>query len=224
MALTIALFAIGDYMFFGFSLKFYVLSALRLALIVYSIVQVRYIGRVKNYRSYDTSTFIYLLAVVVGILLVNSTRPENFLPHIIVIDAAVFVFYLVIPIRFIYQALPSLIFSLGEVLIIILSFPSFEMSALFTALFSLLFANVIAFLASLQLHSYRWWIFQDVLDRKNTERLVAIGQTAGMIGHDIRNPLQAIVSELYLAKESIAKSSHPGESARALMFISTQKG
>jgi signal transduction histidine kinase len=36
---------------------------------------------------------------------------------------------------------------------------------------------------------------------KETERLAAIGQTAGMVGHDIRNPLQAIVSELYLAKE-----------------------
>jgi PAS domain S-box-containing protein len=33
-----------------------------------------------------------------------------------------------------------------------------------------------------------------------TERLAAIGQTAGMVGHDIRNPLQAIAGELYLAK------------------------
>jgi len=35
-------------------------------------------------------------------------------------------------------------------------------------------------------------------------RLVAIGQTAGMVGHDIRNPLQAIVGELYLAKDEVA--------------------
>jgi PAS domain S-box-containing protein len=33
-----------------------------------------------------------------------------------------------------------------------------------------------------------------------SERLAAIGQTAGMVGHDIRNPLQAIAGELYLAK------------------------
>jgi len=38
---------------------------------------------------------------------------------------------------------------------------------------------------------------------KKNERLAAIGQTAGMVGHDIRNPLQAIVGELYLAKEEI---------------------
>jgi polar amino acid transport system substrate-binding protein len=35
---------------------------------------------------------------------------------------------------------------------------------------------------------------------KDSERMVAIGQTAGMVGHDIRNPLQAITSELYLEK------------------------
>ncbi len=38
---------------------------------------------------------------------------------------------------------------------------------------------------------------------KNAERLAAIGQTAGMIGHDIRNPLQAIAGELFLMKQEI---------------------
>ncbi|XHH09176.1 MAG: nitrogen regulation protein NR(II) [Candidatus Bathyarchaeia archaeon] len=38
---------------------------------------------------------------------------------------------------------------------------------------------------------------------KEAERLAAIGQTAGMVGHDIRNPLQAIICELYLAKTEI---------------------
>ncbi len=33
---------------------------------------------------------------------------------------------------------------------------------------------------------------------KESERLAAIGQTAGMVGHDIRNPLQAIISDIYL--------------------------
>jgi len=35
---------------------------------------------------------------------------------------------------------------------------------------------------------------------KDAERMAAIGQTAGMVGHDIRNPLQSIVGELYLAR------------------------
>jgi PAS domain S-box-containing protein len=39
---------------------------------------------------------------------------------------------------------------------------------------------------------------------KDSERLAAIGATAGMVGHDIRNPLQAITSDLYLAKTDLA--------------------
>jgi len=38
---------------------------------------------------------------------------------------------------------------------------------------------------------------------KDAERLATIGETAGMIGHDIRNPLQAIIGELYLTKDSL---------------------
>jgi signal transduction histidine kinase/HAMP domain-containing protein len=39
---------------------------------------------------------------------------------------------------------------------------------------------------------------------KEAERFAAIGATAGMVGHDIRNPLQSILSELFLAKSEIA--------------------
>ena len=35
------------------------------------------------------------------------------------------------------------------------------------------------------------------------ERLAAIGQVAGMVGHDIRNPLQALTSEVYLIKTEL---------------------
>lgn len=38
---------------------------------------------------------------------------------------------------------------------------------------------------------------------KDQERLAAIGQTAGMVGHDLRNPLQAISGEVYLAKKEV---------------------
>ena len=38
---------------------------------------------------------------------------------------------------------------------------------------------------------------------KDSERLAAIGQTAGMVGHDLRNPLQTILGELYLANAEV---------------------
>jgi PAS domain S-box-containing protein len=41
------------------------------------------------------------------------------------------------------------------------------------------------------------------LQLRASERLAAIGQTAGMVGHDIRNPLQAITGDLYLIEQEI---------------------
>lgn len=38
---------------------------------------------------------------------------------------------------------------------------------------------------------------------KNAERLAAIGETAAMVGHDLRNPLQSLFCMIYLAKERL---------------------
>ena len=52
---------------------------------------------------------------------------------------------------------------------------------------------------------------EDITERKemekqmqNKERLAVIGATAGMVGHDIRNPLQAIAGDLYLIDNDVA--------------------
>jgi phosphoglycerate-specific signal transduction histidine kinase len=60
---------------------------------------------------------------------------------------------------------------------------------------------------------------------RDSERLAEIGQTDGWVGHDIRNPLQAIVSELYLAKENIRdapESNCKSELIDSLNFIQQQ--
>jgi PAS domain S-box-containing protein len=44
-------------------------------------------------------------------------------------------------------------------------------------------------------------IVEDKTAEEETKRLSIIGATAGMVGHDIRNPLQAIVSDVYLLKD-----------------------
>jgi PAS domain S-box-containing protein len=54
-----------------------------------------------------------------------------------------------------------------------------------------------------------------------SERLAAIGATAGMVGHDIRNPLQAITGDLFLIEQEIntksnCKSQEIAESVAAI--------
>ena len=48
---------------------------------------------------------------------------------------------------------------------------------------------------------------EDKTEEEKTKRLSAIGATAGMVGHDIRNPLQAIVGDIYLLKEYLTSMS-----------------
>ena len=51
---------------------------------------------------------------------------------------------------------------------------------------------------------------------RDSERLAAIGATAGMVGHDIRNPLQAITSDVFLAKTELASTPDSEEKKNAL--------
>ncbi len=46
-------------------------------------------------------------------------------------------------------------------------------------------------------------IVEDKTEEEETKRLSTIGQVAGMVGHDLRNPLQSIVGEIYLAKNEL---------------------
>ena len=65
-------------------------------------------------------------------------------------------------------------------------------------------------------------ISRDITERKalerqlqDKERLAAIGATAGMVGHDIRNPLQAIAGDLFLIDNDVASLSE-GETKEGL--------
>jgi signal transduction histidine kinase len=46
-------------------------------------------------------------------------------------------------------------------------------------------------------------IVEDKTEEEQTKRLSIIGQVAGMVGHDLRNPLQTIIGEVYLAEKEL---------------------
>lgn len=83
--------------------------------------------------------------------------------------------------------------------------------------------------AEQKLEEYAKNLEQLVLERtrqlKDAERMAAIGQTAGMIGHDIRNPLQAIAGELFLMQQgvdSLFDSEHKRGVQESLVSIQEQ--
>lgn len=203
LAIAVALFGLSDYPFLGLSIEFLTLELLRLGFIVYSVIEVVRLNRSRNHRSYDKSIFIYLLTFVLFSLLVSATRPEGYLVQSIIVGISIFVFYLSIPTKFLNQAILSTVYTVGDLVLLLITIPP-SAAADFQVIFSVLFfANAIAALTSWQFNYYRWLTFNDLNERKKTERFVVIGQTAGMVGHDIRNPLQAITSDLYLIEEEL---------------------
>jgi PAS domain S-box-containing protein len=71
-------------------------------------------------------------------------------------------------------------------------------------------------------------ISRDITERKklekqlqDRERLAAIGATAGMVGHDIRNPLQAILSSLYLMKSDLDSMPKSEEKNNLLLELNS---
>jgi PAS domain S-box-containing protein len=64
-------------------------------------------------------------------------------------------------------------------------------------------------------------ISKQVEQLKNAERLSAIGETAGMVGHDIRNPLQSILGETYLLKSDVDSLPESDLNARLKESISS---
>ena len=58
--------------------------------------------------------------------------------------------------------------------------------------------------------------FNDVSELDQARRLAAVGETAGMVGHDIRNPLQAITSDVYLLKTDLSSCFERDEKKNAL--------
>jgi len=59
---------------------------------------------------------------------------------------------------------------------------------------------------------------------KEAERMVTIGETAGMVGHDLRNPLQAIVNTVYLANMKLdALPSESAEKSEVKAYLETME-
>lgn len=218
-------FAFNDYQFFGLSSEFYGLVALRLGLLFYTVFELIQIGTLKNYRKYDTSITAYSLVILICSGIINATRPQNFTAQVIITIIAVFVICMITPNRFVNQIFLSATAAVGESVVILWFLQAPPVTYVFTIFFGLALAFVIALSGSWQLQTYRRKRFQEstknielqhqleehsknleklveekTLELRKSERMATIGQVAGMVGHDLRNPLMSISNAAYYLK------------------------
>jgi PAS domain S-box-containing protein len=164
----ILIYVFSDYQFFGNSLEFYALAAMRASLAIYGWWLLSYLARVRDRLSYDRSVTAWLAVAIVVNLAINFTRPENYVVHVIVVAVFVFIIYLVIPNRLANQVVLTSALTAGEFLLIFfMTRPS--MLILVPVLFSLIFTCFIAFTSSWQLHYQRRKGFIEISDRKKAE-------------------------------------------------------
>lgn len=223
--LPIVGFIINDYQLFSWSTNFFSLVALRIVLLSIICVGLFRISKVKNSGQYDTLLLTVIFLIMVGGGIINLFRPPEFAAQAIITIVSIFIIYLVIPLRFLHQSILATLVTVGEAAIIVLVVKPTEPTVLFSLLFSLFLVNLIAALSSWQLHTYRKRTYEEFVKRqaiqdkleqhtlnleelvdertrklKNAERFAAIGATAGMVGHDLRNPLSGIANASYYLK------------------------
>jgi PAS domain S-box-containing protein len=167
LTLPLVLFFYNDYLFFSLSLEFYLLTAARLGLIIYTIIFYAYLGRIKTSRQYFRSAFTWGLAGAAFQLAVNSSRPESFLFHVIMVIILIFANCLVIPQTFIRKLILSLTLTIGELAIIVIRIPTVGITSLFSVVFSLVLANIIGLSMSRLMESYRVSAFKSHLEITN---------------------------------------------------------
>jgi signal transduction histidine kinase len=180
--------------------------------------------------------------MILGGGIINATRPQFFIFHAIVAVISLIVVYLVIPLRLSLKVILSSFITVGEAFIILVLSSNPAFSAVFSVLFGMVIANIIAAFTSLQIQIFRRKSYEDHLKQEElkaalekhanrlsdlvkeqtkelvdaqsrlikTERLAAIGEMAGMVGHDLRNPLTSIKNASYLLRKKHVAGDETG--------------
>ena len=227
--IPLAGFVFNDYLFFNLSVEFFALAIVRIILLSVVTAELVFLGRVKVSASYDKLLLSASFVILIGGGIINFSRPQNFAVQAFITIISIFVLYLAVPLRLLYQSVLSFTATIGEALLVVLLVKPSQSTVMFTLLFSLFLANLIGLMISRQIHSYRERTYGEFLRRKEmqekleqtnknlenmvierteklkkTERFAAIGETAGMVGHDLRNPLTGIMNATYYLKKRYA--------------------
>jgi len=163
-------FVYNDYLFFGVSDLFIALVSARLAFLAVAVFVFAYVGRVKDYRSYDKIVFSWSMLGACLVTFIDATRPSNFLFHIIIVIMLIFLLYLIVTYRRAYQMISALAFTASEIILMAVSIASVPATSFFTAAFSLILANVMGFLGSKEMLSYRINAFRMMEELEANER------------------------------------------------------
>lgn len=112
------LFVYSDYIMFGIGRKFYTLVTVRGIHLLVSIVLIFLIPHIKRTHVFDITTLMWWGSLISLIFYVNSTRPPIYVHHSVIDILVLFTIYILISNRLIFQVMPALLFSVGNIIFI----------------------------------------------------------------------------------------------------------
>ena len=153
----IVLFAVNDFLFFGLGSQiFYGLAALRVGLVISTIVLLIFLNRITSYSKYVGLMAGWTIAAAISVVAINLTRPPSFIPlQLVTAILFVLIAFAVIPNRLRYQIISAGVISFGEIGILLFYSTMITGNALTTGLGSIILAFIIGVVSSWQLEIYR---------------------------------------------------------------------
>ncbi|MCP4219419.1 MAG: hypothetical protein GY765_32590 [bacterium] len=112
------IFTYSDHILFGFKPEFYTLLVVRGAYLLFSIILLALVPRIKKTQTVDITTLAWWTSLIALVFYVNSTRPPEYIQHSVIDILIVFIIYLLVSNRLILQVIPALLFSIGNILFI----------------------------------------------------------------------------------------------------------
>jgi diguanylate cyclase (GGDEF)-like protein/PAS domain S-box-containing protein len=167
LILLLVVFAYNDYLLFGLSPAFYWLVALRSALLVYFIVLMVYLHRNRSPQKYDINLFIWMVLSLIMVSVINLTRPMSYSGNFIIDVILVLLVYLCIPMRLAFRATGAFVFTAIEIVIFFILRQIHTPMLAFSAILSLVAANIGGIFASGLLYSFRRNEYRERIERES---------------------------------------------------------
>jgi two-component sensor histidine kinase/PAS domain-containing protein len=167
---TTIFFVSKDYEFFGSSLIFYGLVALRLFSILCCTWLIYKLGKIDDYRKYDKYLFFTGFAAIASIALINLSRPSDYYLFIILDMSIIAVIYTIIPTKLLNQITLGSLFTITDILIFVLTRDQSVHSMFVTIIPGLLLVNSVGITSSWLLQIFRRGQFAAQSEQENARK------------------------------------------------------
>lgn len=228
MIIPNVLFAYSDLLLFDDSGEAESIFLIRLIYCLISVLAIYLIKKTTNFNFKDYVVLIWVLLTIIHIENINYTRPEDYYYFVIIDTIILILFYLVVSNRFIFQLIPSLIFTLADLILIIFIKEGASVVTLNVIVISYLFVNLVGLLTGRLLHSNKRWQYLVVVDEKKLSKKWADldadrNKFLAVLSHDLRGPFLSFQGGLEILSEDNFESEEERKQYATNLYDSAKR-